>query len=83
MLKIEIQIENRPIRIGSCYRPPTGSIDVFLDLLQAKLDVLQLNSCDFYLCGDYNIDLLKVSENVNVARFMDILNSLSLLPTIV
>ena len=44
----EIRINNRCIRIGSCYRPPSGNVDCFLDVLQAKLDILQLNSCDFF-----------------------------------
>ena len=79
----EICINNRHIRIGSCYRPPSGNFDVFLDALQAKLDVVQLNSCDFFLCGDYNIDLLKVHEDCKASKFIDTLNALSLLPVIV
>ena len=75
---------NKSIKIGCCYRPPSSSnIDQFLSQLHEKLLTIELHSCDFYLCGDFNLDLLKVNEDRNVAKFFDTLCTLTLLPTIV
>ena len=75
---------NKLIKIGCCYRPPSSSnIDQFISELYDKILAIELHSCDFYLCGDFNLDLLKVNEDRNVTKFIDTLSTLTLLPTIV
>ena len=75
---------NKSIKVGCCYRPPSSSnIDAFISELYEKLQAVELHSCDFLLCGDMNLDLLKVNEDRNVSKFIDTLCTLSLLPAIV
>ena len=37
---------------------------------------------DIILCGDFNLDLLKVDVNASSSEFLDTMNSLSVLPVI-
>ena len=57
---------NRPghkrVLIGIIYRPPNGSIDIFITDLRTTLTELlgvgNVNSCECYILGDFNIDYL-------------------------
>lgn len=54
---IEIKPGNiRKSQVLNCYRPPTGSINNFMDYIHDALDaVAHLDEYDTYVCGDFNI----------------------------
>ena len=59
--------------IGNIYRLPLYTSDdltIFIDEYTQLLHELRLRSKTVYLCGDYNIDLLKIDSNESSALFM-------------
>ena len=80
----EINHNGKIIRVASCYRPPGfHNFDTFATVFQEKVSALETNSIDCFICGDLNLDLLKINEDRHVSMFYDILSSMALLPTIV
>ena len=59
---IFVQINNtpKPLTIGVIYRPPSGSVEKFLEAL--KFIFSNVPKGDTRILGDYNIDLLKESS---------------------
>ena len=81
---VQINHKGKVVRLASCYRPPSfHDFDSFTSLFQEKILALETNSIDCFICGDFNLDLLKINENRYVSRFYDILSSMALLPSIV
>ena len=78
-----IGVGSETVIIAACYRPPSSNFHFFLDSLLCKLDGLRLNNnTKCVLCGDFNVDYLKYSEDQNSSNFYDSLNSIAFLPTI-
>ena len=75
----------KKIIVGNIYRPPNisrESFNVFMEEFNDTLVEFYANNQNTYLCGDYNIDLLKInSMPTNEAYFDNILSS-GYLPTI-
>ena len=75
----------RGIMIGNIYRPPYNTrdnYDTFSKEFNAMLQEYHSNSQNTYICGDFNIDLLKVNEvQFNADYFNDILSA-GYIPTI-
>ena len=68
--------------IGSIYRPHSHDLEQFFTFLDS-VRALNDESTDLILCGDYNIDLLKMNFPNNYAtQFLNCMNSLSLVPLI-
>ena len=59
------------------YRCGIEPIPVFLKEFNDLLEILQLNSKKFFICGDFNIHVNKV-QNSEICHFNDILNSFNL-----
>ena len=80
---VEIKNSNsKNIIIGCIYRHPRQDVTTFLNHLDSILCKISRENKEIYLCGDFNIDLLKVdSVNVNL-QFFNLLNSNGLLPLI-
>ena len=58
--------------ISSVYRPPTALVDAltrFIDEFSGYLDDVQKIYRKAYICGDININLLKINENNNYNTF--------------
>ena len=69
--------------IGVVYRHPCMYQNVFNDdYLKPLLDVLRSENKNFYIPGDFNYDLLKVSSHAETSDFFDSMMSNLLLPTI-
>ena len=74
---IELQLNNRKFTIGVVYRHPTPNYDIFSDELFAIIDHLNNANYMHYICGDFNIYLLKYFSQMSVANYADTLQSLS------
>ena len=80
---VEITIRSKKICLISCYRPPNNSnYDDFQNQLLTKLTKASKTTADVILCGDLNIDLLKIESDASISNFYDSLSSHSLLPMI-
>ena len=68
--------------IVSClYRTPGSSLDKFNDSFEFLLSKISVNK-KLYLCGDFNIDLLKWESHSGTQQFVDILYKLGIFPLI-
>ena len=66
---IFVEIENKTgknILIGTLYRPPTYTLNEFIDNLDEILHNISKESKDCYLLGDYNIDLAHCLQPINL-----------------
>ena len=78
----EIKDGDGRVVVGCVYRPPNGSIAVFLHELCTMLSRIDPGGTDTLLCGDFNLDMLQIETNVSVADFYNNLLTLSLFPCI-
>ena len=83
-LFIKLNYYNHMIIIGNIYRPPKGDTNIFIDKIETLLNHCRLNFTHYplYLLGDYNIDLLKHSENIKTQIFLNTMFSYNLCPVI-
>ena len=66
----------------SCiYRSPNTNID---DFLFYYIDFLnKFKGKTLYICGDFNIDLMKYNEHASTSKFLDMLYSFDLYPLVI
>ena len=81
---VAIQV-NKPISkkcvISCIYRTPGSNIDMFIDTINTIFRDSKYNS-SLFVCGDFNIDLLKNGEHVGTTKFTDAMYSIGLYPLI-
>ena len=80
---VSIEITSQAKRntiITSIYRKPGTNINEFTNMLEEILTPIKNKS--LYLCGDFNIDLLKYETHDQTRHFTDMLFSLGLFPLI-
>ena len=68
------------------YRHPWNNninFENFFNYLSNTLNKLTKENKELYLCGDFNIDLLKIDDKINYKKFYELLCSYGLLPQIV
>ena len=68
--------------LGTVYKPPAANCNEFTNVLCNIVSGLSLRDSEVLLCGDFNIDLLKIDTHVPTAEFVYRLFSLSLSPVI-
>ena len=73
---------NKNIVCGCVYRHPRQNISEFLEYMDATLNKLTDENKEIYICGDFNIDLLKTESNKSSSDFFSLLNSNGFLPLI-
>ena len=78
----EISLPNKSINVGCCYRPPNSDINLFQNFIESKVSSIASSSCDLVFCGDFNLDMLKINEDLNSEAFYQAMNSYSLTPII-
>ena len=69
--------------ISSVYRPPTSLVEdltIFIDEFTAFLGESEHRKA--YICGDFNINLLKINENINYNIFYENVTSHGFIPQI-
>ena len=79
---VELTIKNQTNVVVSCiYRTPGSPIDTFCEHLEFNLsDVKSIKT--IFICGDFNIDLLKHANHNNTKQFLDTTHSSGLYPLI-
>ena len=81
---IEISNKNsKNVLCGCIYRHPNYDVSDFLVYMESVLKKAVIEDKDVYICGDFNIDLLKVNEKKNHLKFYNMLNSYGFLPLII
>lgn len=81
-IAVEIELERtRNIVVACVYRKPGSNVDTFKDSLEELMNGLNENKT-LIICGDFNIDLLKVSAHKQTSDFLDALYSTGLYPLI-
>ncbi len=68
--------------IGNAYRPQTTPTNAFIDQFEKQLEVVNKLEKETYICGDYNIDIIKSNYETYSSKFMDKITSNSFLPLI-
>ena len=79
---LKISKLNKSILIGTCYRPPNSNYDSFQSFFEEKLSSISSGPVDVVICGDVNLDLLKMNDDRTSGLFYHTMNTLSLIPTI-
>ena len=74
---------NKNIICGCIYRHPNYQLTDFLVYLDSVLQKLSKENKEIYICGDFNIDLLKIEDINSYLEFYNLLNSYGLLPLII
>ena len=82
---IEIKNKNnKNILCGYIYRHPKYNLSEFINYLETTLKKVASENKEEYLCGDFNIDLLKLDEINNYQQlYYNLLCSFGFLPLIV
>ena len=78
---VKISKTGKNLIVGSCYRPPNTDFSLFQAFIDEKLTSIGSGS-DIVACGDWNLDLFRMSEDRACASFYNGMSSLSLIPTI-
>ena len=80
---IEVQTKNKPLIIGSIYRPPNSNIDAFVSEMECLLKKIKLEKNKHIIIGlDHNLDLLKSSIHKQTNVFAEMLLDNGMIPTI-
>ena len=79
---IEINNNNKKTTIGCCYRRPDSDKNLFLNYCNENFSHFNPNLTDIILVGDFNMCMLRASDSPQLASFYEMMNSFSLLPTI-
>ena len=61
--------------IGVIYRPPSSSLQTFLEQMNQLLGILKQEGKLIYLIGDFNIDLAKYDSNETISDFFNLMYS--------
>ena len=81
-LTVELIFENCKNTCLTCvYRTPGSSIELFIENFSLILNNMNMNK-NVYICGDFNIDLLKFEVNNETKVFIDTMYSMGLFPLI-
>ena len=59
------------IVVGGIYRPPQNSVNAFLDWFNEIIGVEGVGSSPTVICGDFNIDIMKLDESHSVSEYVD------------
>lgn len=76
----EIKVREEKITIVSVYRPPSGSINIFLEKFEVILSNLIENNTNIVIAGDFNIDLS--GDTNEKLEFCSLINSFNITETI-
>ena len=73
--------------VGNIYRPPKDNnsithIDTFVEELEIVLNDIENLNQEVFICGDFNINLLKINSNQHYSYFYDTMDAHSCFPKI-
>ena len=79
-------MHNQPTKndviIGVIYRPPDTDINSFVAIITDILSVIKAERKTCYLLGDFNINLINVSNHMPTAEFLEVMYSHAFNPLI-
>ena len=79
-----IKKDGKNIIIGCIYRHPSMGIEDFnTNYLNNVLNKISTENKNIFLCGDFNIDLMKTGDDVNIDNFMELITSNLLVPHVI
>ena len=78
---LQLRLKPKDVFVIVLYRPPSGSIPIFMDLLDKQLEKLPTGSHPFMMLWDFNIDLQELDTSVSM-DFLQLCMSYGLFPTI-
>ena len=82
-LFLNVHKNNKQFILGVVYRPPNSDCKIFNEKLDEIISSLNhSNYKDCIICGDFNLNMLNYIECNNTVKFMNIMNSASLIPVI-
>jgi potassium voltage-gated channel Eag-related subfamily H protein 8 len=84
-VEITCPLTNKPIIVGSIYRPnspPLANLNVFLENLYKINEQIGIEKKQCYLMGDFNIDLLKINSHNPTKEFLDNMTTYGFVPLI-
>ena len=80
---LEVKTKNKPIIIGSIYRPPNSNVCEFVTKLEKLIRKINLEKNKHIIIGlDHNMDLLKSSIHKQTNDFTEMLLDNGMVPTI-
>ena len=74
---------SKNIICGCIYRHPRHNLSEFLQYLEKCLKIIAKENKEVYICGDFNIDLLKIESINSNQEYYNLLCSYGLLPQII
>ena len=74
---------SKNIICGCIYRHPKNDLSDFLVYLESVLKTVSSENKEIYICGDFNIDLLKLDNVNNYQTFYNLLCTYGFLPLII
>ena len=81
IITVELELyNNKKVSIGCLYRAPNSNIETFNLELYKYMYLKLVGNKTFYICGDYNLDLLKVENKVDTDTFVNNLFSFGFYP---
>ena len=80
-LALEIDLTCQKINLACIYKPPSTNVNFFTDKFMDYIDLLTKKHTT-YICGDFNIDLLKYESHKDTKFFIDQMFSSGLFPLI-
>ena len=78
---LQLRLKPKDAFVIVLYRPPSGSIPIFMDLLDKQLEKLATSLYPFMMLGDFNIDLNELDMSVSM-DFLQLCMPYGLFPTI-
>ena len=80
---VQLNIMNNKVLVVGLYRPPNTPISTFTNQYSSFLENLDREKCNYYIAGDFNIDLLHCDNNEPTSAFLDVSLSHFTYPAIV
>ena len=80
---VKVTLPNKLLKVSSIYTPPNTNFHDFRAYIENNISSINRCENELIICGDFNLDLLKISENNKDARtFYNDMITLALVPTI-
>ena len=74
--------KRQKIIVGIMYRNPQYNIDEFSQSFSETITKIANNSCEYYVLGDVNINLLNATNIIRIQQYIDTLCSLGCYPVL-
>ena len=75
-------VNEQKVIVGSVYCHPGTNLDNFKDDLEKTLHIIDKESCNSFICGDFNVDGLKIDTDLKTSDFYECLMTSNFIPTV-